>query len=212
MKRSIIGLLLLVLLLAACDAGTTGSGGDVASRTPAVGGAASPTPEGGAAPTSDGSIILPGDGEEDVVGDPEDGFETGTQGMGFLALVTGSAFNGEIAGDGYFACENNRYAIRSDSSNFPQVTLILPADVTPGTYSFGDMDTDPDVVAAMIVLEDNSVFAGSVLGTLILNTVADTPGEIVSGSYDFTASNGQSTLAAEGSFEFRSSEGVTYCS
>lgn len=201
MKHSIIGVMLLVMMLAACDAGGASTGG-----------AASPTPEGGAAPTSEGSIILPGEGEISVTGDPQNGFETGTQGFGFRAQVTGNVFNDEIAGDGYFACENDRYVIRSDGSNLPQVTLILPADVAPGTYSFGDMDTDPEVVAAMIVLEDNSVFAGSVLGTLILNTVADAPGEVVSGSYDFTASNGQSTLAAEGSFEFRSSEGVTYCS
>jgi len=210
MKRLMIALALLLMigLLTACDASSSGNGGGGSTTV------ASPTPEGAVAPTSDGGdIIQPGTGEGAVNGDPQSGddFQTGTLGSGFIADVSGPAFNGRIEGEGYFACENDRYVIRRSDSGLEQVTLILPPDVTPGTYSFGDMSQFPDSPSAMVTLEDNRVFAGSVIGTLILNTVADAPNEIVSGSYEFNASNGQSNLSVEGSFEFRSAEDVAYC-
>lgn len=211
MKRLMIALamLLMIGLLTACDAGGSGGG------SPTVAEVASPTPEGAVAPTSDsGDIIQPGTGEGDITGDPQGGgdFQTGTQGRGFEAQISGFEFTGVMNGDGYFACENNdRYVIRTSDSGLEQVTLILPPDVTPGTYSFGDMSQFPDTPSAMVTLEDNSVFAGSVIGSLILNTVADAPNELISGSYDFIASNGESNLSVEGSFEFRSAEGVAYC-
>ncbi len=211
MRRLILGLtlLLIAVLVAACDTGTTDSGG---GNTAAPDGA-SPTPEGAAQPTSEPGIILPGEGEMTLIGDPPGGSnpDTSTQGRGFVAQLSGPAFSGEIVEAGYIGCENDRYVIRSSNENFPQVTLILPPDVTPGTYSFGDMSRDPAAASASVTLADNQVFAGSVIGTLILNTVASAPGEVVSGSYDFSASNGESNLSVEGSMEFRAAEGTVFC-
>lgn len=194
-----IGLLfLLVISLAACGADSTPTA-SAPTRNPD----AEPTPtreEAGVELGAGGEVI--GDAASDFGLDPD--FEA----QNFFAYVEG-ALTRNISGEGYFACENGQYALRPSASGLEQVTFLLPPDITPGTYSLGTQGSAE--VAALVSLEDNRVFAGGVSGTLILNFVADAPGEIIAGTFNFQASNNSETVSVSGEFEFTSAATVPYC-
>ncbi len=145
-----------------------------------------------------------------VTGDPGSGFamEGGLQGTGFQAVIDG-AVQATMSGQGYYACENSMYVIRPLPDGLQQVTLILPANIVPGVYRLVDMGGSGP--AATVSFSDGQVYAGRVDGVLVLNSVASAPDQNVSGSFDFTASNGAGEVSARGEFDFTSQSGVLYC-
>jgi hypothetical protein len=157
---------------------------------------------GESAPTQEGGI--------DVSGDPGTGFGFGDmlEGEGFAAVVSGDNVALEFHGTGYYGCENgNTYAIRPSSGGLPQLTIIVPADIAAGTYTLGDRN-----ITAMIATADNQVYAGILDGILVLDGIATAAGQQVKGSFDFSATNGSNTVAAQGVFDFMPASDTVFCS
>ena len=190
--KQILVLMILLLVLAACStppANTT-------NPTATMNGESVPTQEGGTG--------------VDISGDPGSGFGFGDmlEGEGFAAVVSGDNIALEFDDTGYYGCENgNTYAIRPTNGSLPQLTIIVPADVAPGTYTLGDRN-----VTATVVTADNQVYAGILDGFLVIDSIATAAGQQVKGSFVFSATNGSNTVSAQGEFDFMPASDTVFCS
>lgn len=185
-------LILMLLVLAACStppANTTNPTGN---------------PNGEGVPTQEGGTGV------DVSGDPGSGFGFGDmlEGEGFAAVVSGNNVALEFDDVGYYGCENgNTYAIRPANGSLPQLTIIVPADITPGTYTLGDRN-----VTATVATADNQVYAGILDGILVIDSIATAANQQVKGSFDFSATNGSNSVSAQGEFDFMPASDTVFCS
>ena len=191
--KQLLMLIILLFLFAACSPTHTTS--PTSAPTNSTDGEAIPTRE--------------GDSGADISGDPGSGFGFGDmlEGEGFAAVVSGDGVALEFNDVGYFGCENgDTYAIRPSEGGLPQLTILLPADISPGTYTLGDRN-----ITAMVVTADNQAYAGILDGILVIDSVAGTVGEQVKGSFDFSATNGTNTVNAQGVFDFTTPSGTGFC-
>jgi hypothetical protein len=189
-------LLLLVLLMAACSPTTTNNTSSTAP-TSTIDSEPIPTQEGG---------------DATIVGDPGSSSGLGNPlrlaGEGFVAAANGGDVALSFNGTGYYACENgNTYALRPASGGLPQLTIILPMDITPGTYTIGDRNITVSVVTA-----DNQVYAGVLNGILVLEEVATAANQRVKGSLDVDLSNGTNSINAQALFDFTTTSTTVFCS
>lgn len=190
-------LLLLVLLAAACTPTTTTDSTSSAAPTNTVDTEPIPTQEGG---------------DATVVGDPGSASGLGNtlrlEGEGFVAAANGGNVALSFSGEGYYGCENsNTYALRPATGGLPQLTIILPMDITPGTYTVGDRN-----ITASVVTADNAVYAGVLNGILVLEEVATAANQRVKGSFDVDLSNGTNSINTQGLFDFTTSSATEFCS
>jgi hypothetical protein len=193
-------LALLILFLAACTAApNTSNPTNETSNLPT--------------PTREGSVISDDTGGDNgsVIGDPGFGFgENELPNTPFAALVTG-ALEITVTGDGAFGCENGVYVIRSSASDFPQVSLILPANAEAATYELADNQGDGSVASASLFLQDGRVYAANVEGLLVVVNIASAPMGQISGSFDFTAHNGSDEVNVRGQFNMIAAPDAVFC-
>lgn len=198
MKQLFI-LMLTVLLVAACNPTTST---DSPSTT---------IPTNAPTSTIDTEPIPTREGADDteITGDPGSGFgnESASDDEGFVAVVSGGNVALEFDGEGFYGCENsNTYAIRPSTGALPLLTIIVPADITVGTYTIGDRN-----IMAMVATADNAVYAGIIDGILILEAVATEVGQRVTGNFDVDVSNGSNTINARGEFNFTTTPDTVFC-
>lgn len=148
---------------------------------------------------------------EAVVGDAGSGFGfENSADAPFYATISG-AIDAQIGGEGYIACENGRYTVRTSPQGLEQVTLILPPQPATGTYNLRDNSSDTASVSATVSFDDGAVYAGNIDGILILDTVATANGEGISGTFDFSASNGAGSIMVRGELDFSATADATFC-
>jgi hypothetical protein len=197
MKRLSL-IIIMMLIMSACTSTTSTN---TSTNTPAPnnntnsGGEPTPTRE--------------GDSGADITGDPGSGFGFGAllQGDGFAALAEGSGINLEFNDAGSYGCENgNTYALRPATGEFPQLTIILPTDITSGTFTVGD-----DNISASLATAENSVYAGIIAGILVLENVPASSAERITGNFDVDLSNGSNTVNVRGEFDFVIGEDTVFC-
>lgn len=149
----------------------------------------------------------------DVSSDSGSGFgldDAVPQGSGFTAEIDG-AETLTVSGIGVINCENNVYVIRASLDSFPQISLILPGNASPGNFTLVNNPGDGSAASATVFFEDGRVFATAIDGILIINALATEPGQAVSGNFDFSARSSSQTINASGEFEFVSGEDAVYC-
>ncbi|MDQ7025266.1 MAG: hypothetical protein Q9P44_06865 [Anaerolineae bacterium] len=197
--KQLFMLLMTLVLVAACSPTTSST--DSPSTT-APNNAPTSTVDTEPIPTREG-------GDAQITGDPGSGFgfDLSVDGDGFVAVASGDNVALEFDGEGFFACENsNTYAIRPSTGALPLLTIIVPADITVGTYTIGDRN-----IMASVVTADNAVYAGIINGILVLDAVATESGQRVTGNFDVDVSNGSNTINARGEFDFMTTSDTVFC-
>jgi len=149
----------------------------------------------------------------EVTGDPGSGFGLGDpllEGEGFAAEISG-AVTLDVEGEGYYSCENGRYALRPVQSGMPRLTLLLPANIGSGQHNLTENNNEESNISASIFLEGGEGYNTAVDGLLVLDSIANGPNEQITGSFEFTSSNGANEITVRGQFDFTSITGVFYC-
>ena len=159
MKMFLAGIAL-VLLVSAC---TTGGSDAPANNEPV--------------PTREGVDAGSGSIEGDVF-----------DGSGFFAVLEG-AESLVVEDEGTINCENGGYVIRPAINTFPQISLILPVNSGAGNYPLVNNSGDGSVATATVFFNDGRVFASAIDGILIVNSLASSAGQVVSGTFDFSGSS-----------------------
>jgi len=161
---------------------------------------------------SDSAPIPTREGDIEVSGDPGSGFGLGdaSNDSGFVAEMSGAETE-TLSGAGTINCENSVYVIRPSLDSFPQISLILPGNATPGTFTPVNNPGDGSAASASVFFEDGRVFATGIEGILIVNDLATAPGQAVSGNFDFSARSNSESISVRGEFDFISTEDAVYC-
>lgn len=145
-----------------------------------------------------------------IVGDTE----SGASGSGFTASLSGNTSVSAINDGGIYACNIGGHQIISGAVAAPNVSFILPVNVTIGTHSLkgiNDITGANDTSVLVTLTSASDLYNQGVSGTLSIDALPTEDGDFVTGSFDFSianASNSQITLS--GSFDFESNN-TTYC-